>query len=201
MPEKRLFGAARLPHWPDPCQAKGTVRVPYESLLVTLRLILMRHAKSSWSDPFADDHDRMLNPRGREAAENLGDWLRDHGHSPQLALCSTAMRTRETLERANLSCPVSYEPELYHAPAARILSVLHRGTRPDLILLGHNPGIGDFAARILKDPPGDDSFFAFPTGATIVAEFAADNWDQVEWASGQLLDFILPRSLATQAAE
>jgi len=166
---------------------------------VTLRLILMRHAKSCWTDPLADDHDRVLNARGRKAAQDLGDWLRAGGYLPDLALCSTAMRTRETLERLELDCPTNYEPDLYHAPAGQILTVLQSATANPVILLGHNPGIGDFAARILRDPPRDEDFMAFPTGATLVVDFAATTWAKVGWAKGTMVDFALPRALATQS--
>ncbi|MGR3493424.1 MAG: SixA phosphatase family protein, partial [Shimia sp.] len=46
------------------------------------RLILMRHAKSSWDHPDLTDHDRPLNERGREAAVRVGGWLRDQGWLP-----------------------------------------------------------------------------------------------------------------------
>ena len=60
------------------------------------RLILMRHAKSSWADPGQRDFDRPLNARGVRSAPLLGAWLRERGHVPDAALVSTARRTRET---------------------------------------------------------------------------------------------------------
>ena len=63
---------------------------------MTLRLILMRHAKSSWDSPGLDDHERPLNGRGCRSAKAIGAWLNDHGYLPDLVLSSDAERTRET---------------------------------------------------------------------------------------------------------
>ena len=60
-------------------------------------LLLLRHAKSAWSDPRLDDHDRPLNGRGERAAKAMADHIAREGPRPDLILCSTAMRTRQTL--------------------------------------------------------------------------------------------------------
>ena len=60
------------------------------------RLILTRHAKSSWDDPLMSDHDRPLNERGKAAAADLGQWLASRGYVPDQVLCSDALRTRKT---------------------------------------------------------------------------------------------------------
>ena len=65
---------------------------------MTLRLILTRHAKSSWDDPLMSDHDRPLNARGKAAAADLGGWLASRSYLPGQVLCSDALRTRETWE-------------------------------------------------------------------------------------------------------
>ena len=63
------------------------------------RLILTRHATSSWDDPMMPDHDRPLNARGRHSCAVIGDWLTSRGLAPQEVLCSDAVRTVETWER------------------------------------------------------------------------------------------------------
>ena len=65
-----------------------------------LRLFLFRHAKSSWTDPDVDDHDRPLNPRGRKAAPLIGRFMRARKLVPDLVLCSPARRARETWKLA-----------------------------------------------------------------------------------------------------
>ena len=64
---------------------------------MTRRLILMRHAKSSWDNPFAEDHQRPLNGRGKRSAKAIGEWLRAQGYLPDQILSSSATRTRELM--------------------------------------------------------------------------------------------------------
>ena len=163
------------------------------------RLILMRHAKSSWADPGQRDLDRPLSKRGRRAAGLLGGWLKAKGYRPDQALVSTARRAQETwagVVAAAGAAPTSYVPEIYHAAPETLLAVLR--SAPDVervLLLGHQPGIGSFARRLLADPPGDADFAKFPTGATAVIDFAADRWSEVGWETGRLADFTVPRRL------
>lgn len=162
---------------------------------MTLRLTLIRHAKSSW-DGEEPDHDRTLSPRGREAADALGRWL--VGQVPEEALCSAAARTRETWARIAGAChgpearPV---PELYHADPATILRVLRTATAPHVAIIGHNPGIATFAHRIAARPADHARFGDYPTGATTVITFDAPNWAEVSWGMGQVVDFVIPRDL------
>ena len=65
---------------------------------MTKRLILIRHAKSSWNAPF-NDHARTLNDRGRVAALAIGDWLKSNEYIPGAIYTSDAARTLETTER------------------------------------------------------------------------------------------------------
>ena len=62
-------------------------------------MTLIRHAKSAWDDPFAEDHARVLNDRGRRSATAIGGWLREHGYLPAQVLSSDSARTTETVER------------------------------------------------------------------------------------------------------
>ena len=64
---------------------------------MTRTLILTRHAKSSWDDPFLNDHDRPLNKRGRKSAPVIAGWLRENGWLPDEVLSSTSARTRRNL--------------------------------------------------------------------------------------------------------
>ena len=83
---------------------------------MTLQLILMRHAKSSWDDPAAADFDRPLNGRGRRSAKALGHWLRQRGWLPDRVLCSSARRTRETLDGRNAHLGDGVQRALGRAP-------------------------------------------------------------------------------------
>jgi phosphohistidine phosphatase len=161
------------------------------------RLILMRHAKSDWSAKGASDHDRILNARGRDSATALGDWLRSKGYVPDEVRCSSAARTGETLQRLALpeTTEVHFTRALYLAEAEDMLPELKKATGDVVLMLGHNPGIADFASRLLRDPPYDDNFQLYPTGATLVADFDVKDWSDVAWESGEMRVLVVPRDL------
>lgn len=166
---------------------------------MNLRLILMRHAKSSWDDPAAADRDRPLNPRGRDAAGRVGCWLVREGHLPDAALVSSALRTRETWELVAAELPIAPEPTildaLYHASPDVMLRCLRRAQGATVLMLGHNPGIAAFAGEMLARQPGHARFADYPTAATLVAEFPAERWAEVAPGSGRAQAFVVPREL------
>lgn len=162
---------------------------------MTRTLILTRHAKSSWDTPDMSDHDRPLNGRGRRSAQALGAWLRDKGLVPDQVLCSSARRTQETYERMKLDAPAEITDSLYLVTANQILRELSGATGETVMILGHSPGIGQFAAEILGEVPDHPKFAAYPTGATLVARFDIDSWDKIAWRGGELVDFVVPREL------
>ncbi|EPX86912.1 SixA phosphatase family protein [Salipiger mucosus] len=157
-------------------------------------LILMRHAKSDWSAG-QPDHARPLNPRGRESAAALGHWLRAEGHLPGQMLCSTAARTRETLDRLQLDAPARYEDRLYHAGPETMMSCLREAEGDTVLMVGHNPGICDFAHEIVARAPQHPRFRDYPTGATLVADFDIADWAQTEWRAAEPRAFVIPREL------
>ena len=118
---------------------------------MTKRLILTRHAKSSWDDPNTPDHDRPLNERGKAAAADLGDWLASRGYVPQEVLCSDALRTRKTWSGIAPALPgtpmLELKPALYHAGPDVMLAVLRHAREDTVMMIGHNPGIAEFAHR------------------------------------------------------
>ena len=160
------------------------------------RLILMRHAKSSWDDPLQSDHDRPLNKRGRRSADALGDWLRGCAYLPDEILCSTAARTCETCDRLRLGdVTTQYLDGLYMAGPDRMLAALQGAAGATVLMLGHNPGIGDFAQSIVAAPPQHDRFADYPTGATLVIAFEDVAWADLRWCSGTVEDFVVPHEL------
>jgi phosphohistidine phosphatase len=166
---------------------------------MTLTLILTRHAKSDWDDPALTDHDRALNQRGQADAPKIGAWLAAKGHVPGAALVSSARRTQETWERLSPELggdiPMTPVPRLYHAEAGEILRQLKGATAPVVMVIGHNPGIGEFAHRIVDDPAAHPRFIDYPTCATLVAEFPGDDWATLDWWTGRVVDFVVPRDL------
>jgi len=168
-----------------------------------MRLWLLRHAKSSWDDTGLPDEARPLAPRGREAADRMRDYLAAEGIGPQLVLCSSAMRARETLGRVlpglggNLQ--VLVEPGLYTFDADVLLDRLSHV--PDdvasTMLVGHNPAIEQLAMRIADR--GDrlpDLSEKYPTAGLAEIEFPAGTWNSIGADPGALKRFVVPRDLA-----
>lgn len=164
------------------------------------RLILTRHAKSAWDDPLTPDHDRPLNERGKAAAADLGQWLASRGYVPQKVLCSDAVRTRQTWSGIAPALPATpvmeLKPALYHAGPDVMLAVLRHAQADTVMMIGHNPGIAEFAARLVAHAPLNPEFDRYPTGATLVADFIIDSWDQVGFGMGATVDFIIPREIS-----
>ncbi|MCJ2143390.1 SixA phosphatase family protein [Methylobacterium sp. E-066] len=166
------------------------------------RLILLRHAKSDRPAGVAD-HERPLNDRGRRAAPAVGAHLAEAGFRPDLALVSTATRTRETWEAVStaLGAPeVRFHREIYEAPSERILGVI-RGA-PDaaetVIVVGHNPGLGDLAAALAGEGPRKERTrlaTEFPTAAYAVIDFETDTWSAIGPGQGRLERFVRPRDI------
>lgn len=164
---------------------------------MSLRLILIRHAKSSWGDPDRPDHARVLNSRGRAAATAIGNWLADQGHQPDLILCSDAARTAETAARISAELPKPPElalcRALYLAPAHEMQAILAQQKARCLALIGHNPGIGALAHALVKTPPQHPRFADYPTCATTIIDFSAIRWSALN--PGICKDFLTPHDL------
>ena len=163
--------------------------------------MLLRHAKSAWTD--VPDQDRPLAKRGRRDAPAIGRWLRDHGYLPDVVVCSAARRTRQTwkLVAAELggSPSVSFEPRAYAASALTLLYLVRElpGTYRAALLIGHNPGIEDLAASLAEPSAGDDApspWMKFPTAAVAALEFPGD-WPDLAPGQARLLDFVTPADL------
>jgi phosphohistidine phosphatase len=162
------------------------------------RLVIIRHAKSSWDSVGQPDRDRPLNARGRRDAPRLGAWLRAAGHVPELALVSTAARTRETwtglCAALGRDAPSRHVEALYEAGPQTILEAV-RGAPSvgTLAVIGHNPGIGEFALRLVDAAPDDPAFWKYPTSATAILE--TPDWNSLDWGSGRLLAFVTPKTM------
>jgi len=165
------------------------------------RLFLLRHAKSSWKDPGPADHDRPLAARGRRASKAIARYMRDHDFEPDLVLCSTARRARETLDRIApaLGAPsVELESSLYGAGARELLERLRRV--PDdvgsVMLIGHNPALQELASDLAQPSPAATDLAAkYPTAALAVLTLAASSWRQLDHDTAELVLFLKPRDV------
>ncbi|MFI9176192.1 SixA phosphatase family protein [Streptomyces lincolnensis] len=163
------------------------------------RIVLFRHAKADW--PEVTDHERPLADRGRKEAAEAGRRLTDTGLSLDLALCSTATRTRETWKLAVQEFPhrpkTVYEERIYEASPGELIALLNE--TPDdaqnVVLVGHNPGIQGLADILAGSAEGDArdrmSGRGFPAAAFAVLSFSG-SWKALEPGVATLLDYWAP---------
>jgi len=172
-----------------------------------LKLILMRHAKSNWSDKKRNDFDRPLSKRGKEAAPEIGRALSERGLIPDRILCSPARRARDTLklviDAMAIKPPISYDDQLYAFGdgTAYLNAISRQKDSSTLMLIGHNPSAQNLAQRLAAT--GDISATnrikrKFPTAAVAVIALPIDNWSELQTASGASGDlqlFLTPKML------
>jgi phosphohistidine phosphatase len=161
------------------------------------RLVLIRHAKSSWSDPTLADHDRPLNDRGRRAAALVGRYLRSSGIRPDLVLCSSARRAQQTLEGLDIGADtvVSIENGLYGTTAEGLLRRLQEAPAAVgcIVLIGHNPAVEDLARMLTAD--GLAATQKFPTGAVVDIGLPMPSWAEIRGGVGLKYEVVTPRNL------
>jgi phosphohistidine phosphatase len=167
-------------------------------------LYLLRHAKSDWGEPGLDDHDRPLDPRGERAAAVMGVHFAQQQYRPSLVLCSSARRTRQTLESVLphlLGRPeLVVERGIYMASCAALLARLRKidDEKNAVLLIGHNPGIADLA-RTLAGSGEPDALrrmaARFPTAASAACELDLERWADLRPGAGRLLAYATPKDL------
>ncbi|MFD7560839.1 MULTISPECIES: SixA phosphatase family protein [unclassified Streptomyces] len=164
------------------------------------RIALLRHAKADWPD--VSDHERPLADRGRKDAPAAGLKLAETGIAFDLALCSTAARTRETWKLAVQEMPhrpkTHYEERLYDASLGELIALLNETSDEvaDLLVIGHNPGMHALAdalsGRAKDDTLARMTRTGFPTAALAVVSFTG-SWKSLEHGVGTLLDYWTPK--------
>lgn len=167
------------------------------------RLMLMRHAKTEpWIEGI-DDHARALTPTGHGAAAAMAVALKSEGWVPEVALISSARRTRETwkhLSQAFEDCKVVVEEGLYLAGERGIYDYIDDVVTAECVMVvGHNPGMHDLAVRLLRGAGSQDHQAArrlaakMPTGGA--ALFEADEAGQLSEFEFRLHNFIRPKDI------
>jgi phosphohistidine phosphatase len=169
------------------------------------QLFVLRHAKSSWDDPGLEDQERPLAPRGLRAVEALAEHFHSNGIAPAQVLCSSARRTRETLEGLGLSAEVLIEPGLYAATPKQVIERLHRvpGGIDSVMVVGHNPTMQVVVLRLaaagsgLGDAALSEVQRKFPTGALATLTVDCD-WSALAPGCARLDGFVRPKRLAAR---
>jgi phosphohistidine phosphatase len=167
-------------------------------------LILLRHAKSSWTDPACGDFDRPLAERGLRDGPRMGAWLAAGGYAPELVLCSAAARTKATF--ALVKPHLTGQPKLkvlktlYLATPERLLREVQRAAAEisQLLIIGHNPGMEELARALAAT--GSKSALAdlrskFPSAAAAILTFDVTAWADVGPRTGDLAAFMVPKKL------
>ncbi|MGB8402394.1 SixA phosphatase family protein [Bradyrhizobium sp.] len=173
------------------------------------RLMLLRHAKTETDAPTGRDRDRRLDDRGRRDAAEIGGWIGRHPPFPDLVLVSPAVRAHQTWE---IACEAMKElapeprveilPELYGADPAQLLRAIRTAevTGPRrLMVVGHNPGMHELALTLAGS--GGDAAASkalkdnLPTAGLAIFDFAIDDWNNVAFRRGRLVQFVSPKLL------
>jgi phosphohistidine phosphatase len=189
-------------------------RTCYESIFRDmLRLMLLRHAKSSWPSG-VQDAERPLSDRGEAATRLMGAYMAHHALIPDRVLCSPARRTRDTwtgisgaiAAQLPAAAEIVFDGRLYMATRQSLLSVIRdqRDAVRTLLILGHNPGMQEAAEWLIA--AGDVELRErlrekFPTAALAVIDFALDRWSRVHGRSGRLERYLTPRMVAEATDE
>jgi phosphohistidine phosphatase len=170
-----------------------------------LNLMLLRHAKSSWSDTGTEDMDRPLTGRGKRAAMAMGRYMAANGLVPDVVLCSPALRARDTWDlvakEMGASPKILLERDIYDFGDGEVLlNTLRRaaGATKSVLLVGHNPSIGGLAQRLAQK--GDRKIRSrleskYPTGTLAVIGLDASSWADISQSAGTLMRFVRPRDI------
>jgi len=154
-------------------------------------LYAVRHAKSSWDNPFLDDFSRPLNDRGRRDAPRMALRLKERQIRPTLLLSSPAERALSTClliadSLGYSAAEIEKERKLYHASDEQILGVVRAldDIHGSAMIFSHNPGLTEFVNRVSREEVTDN----IPTCGVVSIFFRVDSWKDLTWSTG-LIDF------------
>ena len=172
------------------------------------RLMLLRHAKTEHDAPSGRDQDRRLDKRGLTDAAEIGGWIGRHPPFADSVLVSPAVRARQTWDIAWGAVKdfapqprVELVPELYGADPRQLLQTIRAAAAFDpqrLMLVGHNPGMHEVALALFGS--GDAHARKaladnLPTSGLAIFDFDIDDWADVAFRRGRLMQFVSPKLL------
>lgn len=166
------------------------------------QLIIMRHAKSDWSEAGRSDFDRPLTNRGIKAAKQMGKWLKHKQFRLDRILCSPALRAKQTCHRVvnELSLPeteVYLEPTIYDASCNDLIALVKQYSKGihTLLIIGHNPGLDQLLCNLSQDPPPVDYSGKLLTTAALAVLDYGNSAISVNAHEAQLRYLIRPKEL------
>lgn len=157
-----------------------------------MKLILIRHAKSSWDYDF-DDHDRPLAIRGINDAQLVFKNHKNIFPKNSSIFCSSAVRTIQTAKifatKTNLMFDsVLIKNELYTFDCDKLVKIVKKNNVDTLIIFGHNNAITDFVNKY-----GDYYIPNVPTCGVVIIKF--ENSNTISPKKGVITKTIFPRDL------
>lgn len=162
------------------------------------RLYVIRHAKSSWSDPGLSDFERPLNKRGKRDAPFMAARLKEGGAKPDMIVSSPARRAAKTARAIAkaLGFPEKRITEvitIYEASLQSLVAVVRE--LPDdcreVIMVGHNPGFSDLVGYLASD-----SSIYMPTCAVCCVDLDVESWADVSGGLGRTVSYDYPKKHA-----
>jgi phosphohistidine phosphatase len=165
--------------------------------LIPRRLLVLRHAKSSWADTSGGDWARPLNDRGRRDAPHVGQLLRRLSLLPDLIITSDAVRAETTArmaaDAAGYTGTIVRSPALYHATPDAVIEVLREAPEPGagtIMIVAHNPGLEQLVTQLSGE------HVTLPTAALVNLAVPVEDWRDVDLATGAtLIDIWRPAEL------
>jgi phosphohistidine phosphatase len=160
------------------------------------KLLVVRHAKSSWDDIRQTDFERPLNERGKRDAPEMAKRLNDKGIIPDLLVSSPAKRAFSTAklfakEFGIAEEKIHLEEKLYHPEEQNIFNIISRlpGFAETVVIFSHNPGISGFV-NMLTNTRVDH----MPTAAIFAVNIKSEEWSDFENAEKEFWFFDYPKS-------
>lgn len=167
-------------------------------------VLILRHAKSSWGDSSLADHERPLAPRGVRAAERMGRYIAASKPTPDLVVCSSALRAQQTLAHVlshlESDLRVETEPAVYGASPETLLAKLREidDASRSVLLIGHEPAVSELSC-LMSASDGSNALRrlarGFPTAALAELRFDVARWAELEPGAGTLRRFVRPKDL------
>ncbi len=162
------------------------------------KLILFRHAKSSWDDSTISDHDRPLAEKGIKTAPIMGKFAKKEKLIPDKIICSTAVRARQTLDlfikTAGIKVETEYNECIYSQDKTKIIKIIQsqEDALRSIMIVGHNPDLEELVEYFTGET---FPYPKFSTAGIAVLEFNVDSWKKVEEKKGKLVIFKSPKML------
>ena len=157
-------------------------------------LLVMRHAKSDWSDGRQEDFDRPLNKRGRKDVRRVGRFLSVCAF-PDLVLASAAVRAQETAVRLvkelDDAPQLVLDGRLYLSDPPTLAAVLSSaaGDADTVVVIAHNPGMENWVTQLTG------ATLHFPTAAVAHVELDIPDWQALDQQQGHLQWLVTPKLL------